>query len=184
MKVIDKKMPVMVTGGTGYMASWIIKMLLEEGISVNATVRDPLDIQKVGHLTALAKGSPGKLKLFKADLLDSGSFDEPMQGCGLVIHAASAHIKAGFTPTASGRHILVSGEARLLDIANILRKHFGEGFPYYQSNVKRVHTAPRASTMPNTISIGCAFFVRTSTIKLRNAKNLPYTVAQYIGIIL
>lgn len=97
---------------------------------------------------------------------------------------ASDHIKAGFAPTASGRHILVSGEARLLDIANILRKHFGEGFPYYQSNVKRVHTAPRASIMPNTISIGCAFFVRTSTIKLRNAKNLPYTVAQYIGIIL
>lgn len=89
MKVIDKKMPVMVTGGTGYMASWIIKMLLEEGISVNATVRDPLDIQKVGHLTALTKGSPGKLKLFKADLLDSGSFDEPMQGCELVIHTAS-----------------------------------------------------------------------------------------------
>ena len=82
-------MPVMVTGGTGYMASWIIKMLLEEGISVNATVRDPSDVQKVGHLTALAKGSPGKLKLFKADLLDIGSFDEPMQGCELVIHTAS-----------------------------------------------------------------------------------------------
>lgn len=64
-------------------------MLLEDGIDVNATVRDPLDDQKVGHLTAMAKVSTGKLKLFKADLLDLGSFEEPMKGCELVIHAAS-----------------------------------------------------------------------------------------------
>jgi uncharacterized protein YbjT (DUF2867 family) len=89
MKVIDKGMPVMVTGGSGYIASWIIKMLLEEGTNVNATVRDPFDVQKVEHLTALAKASVGELKLFKADLLDPGSFDEPMRGCELVIHTAS-----------------------------------------------------------------------------------------------
>jgi hypothetical protein len=59
MKVIDKDMPVMVTGGSGYIASWIIKMLLKEGINVNATVRDPFDVQKVEHLTALAKASVG-----------------------------------------------------------------------------------------------------------------------------
>jgi nucleoside-diphosphate-sugar epimerase len=85
----------MVTGGTGYMASWIIKMLLEEGINVNATVRNPLDVQKVEHLTALAKASTGKLKLFKADLLDLGSFDEPTQGCELVMHTASPFFITG-----------------------------------------------------------------------------------------
>lgn len=273
----------MVTGGSGYMASWIIKMLLEEGINVRATVRDPSDIHKVEHLQALARSSAGELKLFKADLLDAGSFDEPMQGCELVMHTASpffltrtrnpeeellrpakegtrnvleaanrtptvkrvvltssvaaiygdneeiqrapggiftekdwnitssavhkpyyysktiaekealiiaggqdrwdlvtihpswilgpslsrradstsigtmiqfgdgtfkmgvpelwngivdvrdvasAHIKAGFTPAASGRHILANGEARLIDIADILRKRFGDGYPF------------------------------------------------------
>jgi dihydroflavonol-4-reductase len=89
MKTIDKSRPVMVTGGTGYMASWIVKMLLEKGINVNATMRDPLDVQKVEHLTALAKVSAGKLKLFKANLLDFGSFDDPMQDCELVMHTAS-----------------------------------------------------------------------------------------------
>src|SRR4030067_1919929 len=89
MRIIDKTKPVLVTGGTGYMASWIIKMLLEEGINVNATVRDPSDIQKIDHLMALAKTPGGKLKLFKADLLDLGSFDEPMQGCELGMHTAS-----------------------------------------------------------------------------------------------
>jgi nucleoside-diphosphate-sugar epimerase len=283
MKIIGKSRPVMVTGGTGYMASWIIKMMLEEGINVNTTVRDLSNVEKIEHLTSLARGSTGKLKLFKADLLDFGSFDEPMQGCELVMHTASpffitkiknpeeellrpakegtrnvleavkrtptvkrvvltssvvaiygdnvdkkltpggvftekewnvtsstkhqpyaysktiaekeawaiakeqdqwdlltinpgwilgpsvskrkdsmsistmiqfgdgtyktgvpelwngivdvrdvasAHIKAGFTPKASGRHIIVSGEANLFDLANMLRKHFGDVYPF------------------------------------------------------
>ncbi len=86
---IDKSKPVLVTGGSGYLASWIIKMLLEKGIDVNATVRDPSDSGKLAHLTALAKASAGRLKLFKSDLLDPGSFDEPMRNCELVIHTAS-----------------------------------------------------------------------------------------------
>ena len=92
MREIEKSKPVLVTGGSGYVASWIIKMLLEKGINVNATVRDPTDSKKVDHLNTLAKGSTGKLKLFKSDLLDAGSFDEPMQGCELVIHTASPFI--------------------------------------------------------------------------------------------
>jgi nucleoside-diphosphate-sugar epimerase len=290
MREIDKSKPVLVTGGSGYVASWIIKMLLEEGINVNATVRDPSNIQKVDHLTALAKASAGQLKLFKSDLLSTGSFDEPMQGCELVIHTASpffitgiknseeelirpakegtrnvlesakrnptvkrvvltssvaaiygdnvdialapggiftekewnitssaehqpysysktiaekeawaiaeeqdqwdlltinpgwifgpsvskrkdsmsistmiqigdgtyktgvaelwngivdvrdvasAQIKAGYTPEASGRHIIVSGEATLLDLANMLRKHFGDDYPFPRKQVPK-----------------------------------------------
>lgn len=290
MREIDKSKPVLVTGGSGYVASWIIKMLLEEGIDVHATVRDPLNAKKVDHLTALAKESAGKLKLFKSDLLDTGSFDEPMQGCELVIHTASpffisgiknpeeelirpakegtrnvlesakrnpavqrvvltssvvaiygdnaditftpgqvftekewnttssaehqpypysktiaekeawaianeqnqwdlltinpgwilgpsvskrrdsmsigtmiqfgdgtykmgvpelwngivdvrdvatAHIKAGYTPEASGRHIIVGGEVTLLNIANILRKHFGDDYPFPRKQVPK-----------------------------------------------
>lgn len=283
MRVIDKSKPVLVTGGSGYVASWIVKMLLEKGIDVHATVRNTSNVENVGHLTALAKESEGKLKLFKSDLLDMGSFDRPMRDCELVIHTASpffitytknpeeelirparegtrsvlesanrnstvkrvvltsstvaiygdnadielthagiftendwnitssaehqpypysktiaekeawaianeqdqwdllvinpgwilgpsvskrkdsmsisfmiqlgdgthkmgvpelwngivdvrdvatAHIKAGFTPEASGRHIIVSGEATLLDLANMLRKHFGDNYPF------------------------------------------------------
>ena len=290
MRKIDKSKPVLVTRGSGYVASWIIKMLLEEGINVNATVRDPSNIQKVDHLTALSKASAGQLKLFKSDLLDTGSFDEPMQDCELAIHTASpflitgiknseeelirpakegtrnvlesakrnptlkrvvltssvaaiygdnvdialapggiftekewnitsnaehqpysysktiaekeawaiaeeqdqwdlltinpgwifgpsvskrkdsmsistmiqigdgtyktgvaelwngivdvrdvasAHIKAGYTPEASGRHIIVSGEATLLDLANMLRKYFGDDYPFPRKQVPK-----------------------------------------------
>jgi len=50
---------------------------------------------------------------------------------------AAAHIKAGYTPEASGRHIIVSGEATLLDLANMLRKHFGEDYPFPRKQVPK-----------------------------------------------
>jgi len=95
MREIDKSKPVLITGGRGYVAAWIIKMLLEEGIDVNATVRDLSNSEKIDHLTDLAKASAGKLKLFKSDLLDAGSFDEPMRDCELVIHTASPFFITG-----------------------------------------------------------------------------------------
>jgi len=34
MKTINKTKPVLVTGGTGYLASWVVKQLLDEGLQV------------------------------------------------------------------------------------------------------------------------------------------------------
>ncbi len=81
----------MVTGANGYVASWLVKRLLEEGITVHAAVRNPNDEKKIGHLTDVASKSKGKLKLFKADLLTQGSYKEAMQGCELVFHTASPY---------------------------------------------------------------------------------------------
>lgn len=89
MVKIDKSKPVLVTGATGYVAGWIVKRLLEEGVTVHAAVRNPSDLSKVAHLTQLDHNKPGKLILFKADLLDIGSYQEAMAGCEVVIHTAS-----------------------------------------------------------------------------------------------
>lgn len=89
MRQIDKSKPVLVTGGTGYVASWIIKKLLEDGMLVHASCRDPSNTKLVDHLKAFDNSLPGKLKLFKADLLNDGSFDLAMRDCELVIHTAS-----------------------------------------------------------------------------------------------
>ncbi|MFD2177674.1 NAD-dependent epimerase/dehydratase family protein [Veronia pacifica] len=87
--------PVMVTGANGYVASWLVKGLLEAGNTVHATVRDPDNSDKVGHLTALANQTKGQLVLFKADLLDSDAYDAPMSGCELVFHTASPFVIRG-----------------------------------------------------------------------------------------
>ena len=81
--------PVLVTGGNGYVASWLVRRLLELGFHVHATVRDPTDPRKTDHLNAIAHGCPGTLSLFRADLIDPDGFDDAMAGCALVFHTAS-----------------------------------------------------------------------------------------------
>lgn len=91
----DTNQPVLVTGANGYLASWIVKDLLDAGCTVHATVRNPDDDRKVGHLKALAASSPGSLSLFAADLLQEGSFAEAMAGCAVVMHTASPFVVRG-----------------------------------------------------------------------------------------
>ena len=86
---INKKKKVLVTGGTGFIAGWIIKHLVEEGVTVHATVRDPDDKQKVAHLVELSENNPGEIILFKSDLLERGSFNAAAKDCNIVFHTAS-----------------------------------------------------------------------------------------------
>lgn len=88
-KTIDQTKPVLVTGATGYVAGWIVKKLLEEGLTVHAAVRNPNDNKKIAHLIELANHSKGQIRFFKSDLLEKGSYEEAMQGCELVFHTAS-----------------------------------------------------------------------------------------------
>ena len=81
--------PVLVTGGNGYVASWLVKRLLESGSDVHATVRDPRDPAKTTHLREIAEDCPGTLTFFRADLLDPDGFDRAMADCALVFHTAS-----------------------------------------------------------------------------------------------
>jgi nucleoside-diphosphate-sugar epimerase len=87
--MINKEIPVLVTGGSGYIASWVVQQLLEQGYKVKATVRNKSKVAKVDHLLELQKQFTGKLELYEADLLKEGSFKEAMKGCELVIHMAS-----------------------------------------------------------------------------------------------
>lgn len=89
MTEIDKSKPVLITGATGYVAGWIVKLLLDEGLTVNAAVRDPNNAEKLQYLNALAEQAPGTIEYFESDLLEPGSYAEAMQGCELVFHTAS-----------------------------------------------------------------------------------------------
>ncbi|CUH79174.1 short chain dehydrogenase [Tritonibacter multivorans] len=86
---LDTSRPALVTGATGYVAGWLIKELLEAGVTVHACVRNPDNTAKQQHLIDAAAAAPGEIKFFKADLLDEGSFDAAMAGCGVVFHTAS-----------------------------------------------------------------------------------------------
>ncbi len=80
---------ILVTGGTGYIGSWVVKELLEKGYTVRMTVRDKSRKEKYSHFDTLAASASGKLEIREADLLKEGSFDEAAKGCDAVIHVAS-----------------------------------------------------------------------------------------------
>ncbi|KAI7996966.1 Tetraketide alpha-pyrone reductase 2 [Camellia lanceoleosa] len=77
-----------VTGGTGFIAAYLVKSLLENGHTVRTTVRDPENVEKVSFLWELS-GAKERLKIFKADLMVEGSFDQAVQGVEGVFHTAS-----------------------------------------------------------------------------------------------
>ncbi|KAK4768673.1 hypothetical protein SAY87_003814 [Trapa incisa] len=79
---------VCVTGASGFIGSWLVMRLLEHGYTVRATVRDPNNMKKVKHLLDLPNAKT-HLSLWKADLNEEGSFDEPIQGCNGVFHVAT-----------------------------------------------------------------------------------------------
>ena len=89
MLAIDTSKPVMITGATGYVAGWIVKELLQAGLTVHAPVRDPNNLDKLKYLNAIADKTPGTIKYFRADLMRPGSYAEAMKGCAIVFHTAS-----------------------------------------------------------------------------------------------
>ncbi|XP_059655517.1 tetraketide alpha-pyrone reductase 2-like [Cornus florida] len=77
-----------VTGGTGFIAAYLVKSLLEKGHTVRTTVRNPENVEKVAFLWELS-GAKERLKVMKADLMEEGSFDLAIQGVDGVFHTAS-----------------------------------------------------------------------------------------------
>ena len=80
---------IMITGGTGYIGSWIAKYLLEAGNTLRLCVRDESKTEKYDFLLEIAKENNANLEIHEADLLKLGSYDEIAKGCDEIFHIAS-----------------------------------------------------------------------------------------------
>jgi dihydroflavonol-4-reductase len=77
---------VMVSGGSGYIAGFLIRQLVSEGWTVNTTVRDLAKEDAVRRTLAVDNS---KLRFFAADLMNDSGWAEAMAGCSHVAHVAS-----------------------------------------------------------------------------------------------
>ncbi|KAJ4711585.1 cinnamoyl-CoA reductase 1-like [Melia azedarach] len=103
---------VCVTGASGNIASWLVKELLQRGYTVKATVRDP-NSPKTEVLRGL-DGAKERLHLFKANLVEEGSFDSAVEGCQGVFHTASPVIFSSNDPQADIIDPAVKGTLNVL----------------------------------------------------------------------
>ncbi|XP_037482178.1 phenylacetaldehyde reductase-like [Triticum dicoccoides] len=79
---------VCVTKAAGYIASWLVKKLLERGCTVHRTLRNLGDEKKTKALRGLT-GAVERLVLFEADIYDAAPFGLVIKGCELVFLVAT-----------------------------------------------------------------------------------------------
>ncbi|KAG8633845.1 hypothetical protein MANES_18G141900v8 [Manihot esculenta] len=79
---------VCVTGGSGCIGSWLVRLLLERGYAVRATVKNLKDEKETKHLQAM-EGADSRLRLYQIELLDYDSILAAVDGCAGVFHLAS-----------------------------------------------------------------------------------------------
>jgi nucleoside-diphosphate-sugar epimerase len=81
---------VLVTGGSGFIASHIVLNLLAAGHMVRTTVRNLARETEVRALLRQGGSEPGdRLRFFAADLEKDGGWKEAVAGCEFVLHVAS-----------------------------------------------------------------------------------------------
>lgn len=77
---------VLVSGGSGYIAGFLIQQLIAEGWTVHTTVRS---LTREAALRPLLGGTQETLRFFAADLMADAGWSEAMAGCSHVAHVAS-----------------------------------------------------------------------------------------------
>lgn len=119
----------LVTGGSGFVATHLVRRLLDRGYAVRASVRSLANERKVEPLRRLGEGLPGRLEIFEADLLTPGSFDAALDGCRYVFHVASPFLlpeqieKSGadvIGPAVAGTRNIIAGIDRTPSVTRLV----------------------------------------------------------------
>ncbi len=80
---------ILVTGGTGFLAGWIIRKLLEKGYNVRTTIRSDKGFEKITSMLQTEGVDCTNLSYCIADLTSADGWDEAMKGIDKVLHVAS-----------------------------------------------------------------------------------------------
>ena len=85
----SKMQTVLVTGGSGFVGSWAIAALLQQGYRVQTTVRSLTREPEVRASIARQADPADRLTFFAADLLKDEGWDRAAEGAQFILHIAS-----------------------------------------------------------------------------------------------
>lgn len=81
---------VLVTGGSGFIGGWCVRLLLERGYAVRATLRDRTGEAALRTAVGAEDGDAGaRLTVHVADLTRDEGWAQAVAGCDYVLHVAS-----------------------------------------------------------------------------------------------
>ena len=85
---ISREFPVLVTGASGFIASFIVKELLDKGFIVHGTTRDITQTHKYQHLFELCKDNNKnkQLKMFECQFNNDKNWKHAFKNCKYVFH--------------------------------------------------------------------------------------------------
>jgi dihydroflavonol-4-reductase len=162
---------VLVTGGSGYIAGFLIRQLVAEGWTVHATVRD---LARETGLRRLLGVDDSRLRVFAADLNADAGWTEAAAGCSHVAHLASP-LPSGvprsadelIVPARDGalralRAAKAAGARRFVMTSSVAAIGFGRG--------RGVHRFTEADWTP-LARPGLTPYVRSKTVAERAARD-------------
>ncbi len=162
---------VMVSGGSGYIAGFLIRQLVAEGWTVHTTVRSLAREAAVRQLLAVDNR---RLKFFAADLMQDAGWADAMAGCSHVAHLASPlpagvvkHADDLIVPARDGalralRAAKAAGVRRFVMTSSVAAIAYGRG--------RGVHTFTEAD-WTDPARPGTSPYVQSKTIAERAARS-------------
>ncbi|MBS0335463.1 MAG: NAD-dependent epimerase/dehydratase family protein [Proteobacteria bacterium] len=162
---------VLVSGGSGYIAGFLIRQLVAEGWRVHTTVRS---LDKEAAVRQLLAVDNSRVRFFAADLNADAGWAEAMAGCGFVAHVASP-LPAGvpkdadelIVPARDGalralRAAKAAGVKRFVMTSSVAAVSYGRG--------RGVHTFTEADWTDLT-KPGLTPYVQSKTVAERAARD-------------
>jgi uncharacterized protein YbjT (DUF2867 family) len=80
---------ILITGGSGYIGSHIVKRFTKEGVSIRALIRNPERARREGRLSNL------EIEWSEGDVTQPETLNKAMQGIDLVIHTVAIAVEKG-----------------------------------------------------------------------------------------
>ena len=149
-----EKNTILITGGTGYLGTWVVHYLLKRGFAVKLALRSLIAAKKFAFFRLMAQQSGGTLELVKADLMKLGAYDAAAQGCDAIIHMA-------FPSTYDSK-----------DVNNIIR-------PGIEGTKNILRSANKSDTVKKVVITSCINAVYSDNVDMQERDVKEFTAAHF-----